>query len=43
LDEFSSDIENGTESMKIKFNLTINHLAENNLLDPESIKSLKIR
>jgi len=43
LNEFSSDIENGTESMKIKFNLTINHLAENNLLDPESIKSLKIR
>ena len=43
LDEFSSDIENWTESMKIKFNLTVNHLAENNLLDPESIKSLKIR
>lgn len=43
LSEFSSDIENWSESMKLKFSLTIDHLSKNWLLNPESIKSLKIR
>jgi len=43
LNEFSSNIENASENMKVKFALTIDHLAKNNLLNPESIKSLKIR
>lgn len=43
LDDFASNIENWSESMKVKFALTINHLATNWLLNPESIKSLKIR
>ena len=43
LNEFSSDIENWSETMKVKFALTIDYLAKNSLLNPESIKSLKIR
>ena len=43
LDEFASNIENWSESMKLKFSLTIDHLSKNWLLNPESIKSLKIR
>ena len=43
LDEFASNIENWSESMKLKFSLTIDYLSKNWLLNPESIKSLKIR
>ena len=43
MDEFASNIENWSESMKLKFSLTIDYLSKNWLLNPESIKSLKIR
>lgn len=43
LNEFASNIENGSEWMKAKFAFTIDYLFKNNLLKSDNIKSLKIK